>query len=374
MQCFTDSDVSAIYFEKLSIQIQTEIICLNLNNTDKIQLVGTSDKPEIANNMRQVILNTWKRGIQEETTKNENDIQFKLKGNPWSSTYDNGEQVEANRLVLEILLRLHSLGWIFVTAINRLKKEDDINGLFFRFAPQETRLVDTKLSFITMGYATEDTILLHNIPNELVALIRSLTTQYWPLGIQSEKQIKDQNTLLIKFKGNPFTCSSKTDSFSNTNFITNIFLTLKNNGWSLYSECMLSKGILHARSSFFFRFDPTLINVKCKPYICIGFNGSKHIRVLNGNENIYEKIRSSVDLGWTGGMEKEEKVNESYQFSLKFSPFKCVKGTVLTELSTNALILHILHHMHALNYKLVEIACIYPKFAGIGALLYSESN
>lgn len=87
--------------------------CISLNETDKIRLINApKDMPDL---MRQLILNTWSRGIQEEKQYFES-YQFKLNGSPWIS-YDYGNEYLQARCMMTVLLsNLMERGWRVVTS------------------------------------------------------------------------------------------------------------------------------------------------------------------------------------------------------------------------------------------------------------------
>src|ERR1700691_860280 len=64
--------------------IPTRYCCIVLNDMDKIRLIGTP--PEIAVQLRPLIKQFWKEGIQKESVYQTNAHEFKLISNPWRTS------------------------------------------------------------------------------------------------------------------------------------------------------------------------------------------------------------------------------------------------------------------------------------------------
>ena len=72
------SSADVAMFER-NEQINTYIICISLNQSDKVVVFAPNDVIQL---IRKTILTSWPRGIQDEE-QILNGWQFKLKGTPW---------------------------------------------------------------------------------------------------------------------------------------------------------------------------------------------------------------------------------------------------------------------------------------------------
>jgi len=77
------SQAPATYFPSGPVPVPTQFCCIFLSSDDRLRLVGTP--PEIAVQLRPLINQTWKEGIQKKSVYQTNAHEFKLISNPWNT-------------------------------------------------------------------------------------------------------------------------------------------------------------------------------------------------------------------------------------------------------------------------------------------------
>ena len=91
-------------------------------------------------------------------------------------------------------------------------------------------------------------------------------------------------------KGNPRWCDNEDTIFSRR-LMCNIFKIFRQYYYSLYGTCELSMH-MNSKSTFFFRYDPTIIN----SLFCVSLDDMDKIRIIDGNLNHIDAIRNFYQL------------------------------------------------------------------------------
>jgi hypothetical protein len=297
----TGSDV--VLFERKS-RLSTPVICLSLNDTDRIRIVA--EESVISYNVRVAIKRFWSQGIQHEQWLGKS-YEFKLKGNPWAY-----EQSESTSLMNGILSNLYNIGWVFVSAIDSGNKQYNLNSLYFRFDRTETSKPENLNSrFFALTLNRTDRMQLINAELDLETKLTSKIDQFWPNGLELGLGC------FLVLKGTPWLPKDNSERVSSRALVSNLISFFSQNNWNLYATCILTNSV-ERKSSFFFRYSekyPVKVH-------CISLNETDKIRFIGDHRMAVDKIRDSINKNWSKGIQKEkEYYHGSWQFKLKGNPF-----------------------------------------------------
>lgn len=312
------SDTNVLIFHN-EAPINTSVICLSLNSTDKIRVLSPSNLYPL---IKEAVMRTWPRGIQREKMFGLS-YELKLAGNPWIDwSRDSDDSYNIPIMICELMNVLFKHGWIFVSAIDSGKTQQSLNALYFRLAqPNEISENDLKnTSFFALSLNKTDRIRLHRASRDLIQIMNNSSygvPRLWRQGIQHETIIN--GALEFKLKGNPW-LSNLDEAVESRRLLNNIFNLLSRYGWNLYATCDLTKH-LGNKSTFFFRSKP--IDPKSLLNFCVSLNESDKIRLIDSDMSLIEQVRLAINKGWLRGIQNESDYYGSWQFKLRGNPFSC---------------------------------------------------
>ena len=108
----------------------TEFICLCLERTHKLRMVGSSADGTTHQAIRQAVADSWSQGVKESSIY-EDSYQIKVNGNPWGHR-TTPEAIAAAQLVCAIIEALFEQGWIWHCAMDMTRSLVDKSTFFFR--------------------------------------------------------------------------------------------------------------------------------------------------------------------------------------------------------------------------------------------------
>ncbi|CAF1148487.1 unnamed protein product, partial [Brachionus calyciflorus] len=172
-----DKETDVLFFQK-NRPLKSSIICISLNSSDKIKVLGPKIIYPI---IKHSVIKSWYKGIQDEQVF-ENVYELKLYGNPWNDWLkDSQDYLNCPLLILEIMKDMFKKGWIFVGAIDSSQRQSSLNALYFRKDAEDNEINDLeKTRFFAMSLNKSNIIRLHKADHDLKLLI--LNPQY---GIKS---------------------------------------------------------------------------------------------------------------------------------------------------------------------------------------------
>ncbi|RNA03332.1 hypothetical protein BpHYR1_033351 [Brachionus plicatilis] len=352
------SETDVLFFQKLE-PVDTSVICLSLNSSDKIRILGPDNLHEVIKNC---VLNAWPKGIQRERMF-ALSYEIKLNGNPWTDwSRDSSDAYNIPILVLEIMRNLFYNGWLFVAAIDSGKRQSSLNALYFRYAPDQITKMDMENTrFFSLTLNKSDRIRLHQSDQDLNALVSNQSYgihSLWPKGIQKESMIN--HALEFKLSGNPWD-SHASEAVESRLLLNNLFNLFARYGWTLYATCDLTKDLSN-KSTFFFRTKP--IEPKNLVNFCLSLNESDKIRLINGDSGLGSDVKEAVLNGWHKGIQKESDYFGSYQIKLNGYPFSTFGSD---KVYTCAMMTLILSNLERRGFKLLCSADVSQKY-------YSDKN
>ena len=347
------SETDVLFFRKLE-PIETSVICLSLNSSDKIRVLSPENLYEVIKNS---INKAWLKGIQRERMFGIS-YEIKLYGNPWTDwSRDSSDSYNIPILILEIMENLFKNGWLFIGAIDSGKRGSSLNALYFRHAPDQITKSDMEnTSFFALSLNKSDRIRLHKSSQDLNALISNPSFgiySLWTRGIQKESTIG--HALEFKLAGNPWD-SSRSEAVESRFLLSNLFNLFARYGWNIYATCDLTKNVSN-KSTFFFRTKP--IEPKSLFNFCISLNESDKIRVINGDMTIAGDVKTAVLNSWPKGIQNESDYFGSYQIKLVGYPFY-TNGS--DKVYTCAMMTLILSNLENRGYKLLCSADVSQKY------------
>ncbi len=340
------SDV--VIFERAS-PLSTFVICLSLNDTDKIRVLAPED---VIPYVRTAIMSFWPQGIQREQ-KLDKSFEFKLKGNPWGSFQSDGIESYYGALLMNgILSNLYNIGWVFVSAIDSGNKQYDLNSLYFRFDRTETSKPENLNSrFFALTLNRTDRLRLINASPDLIANLKSSMLQLWPSGIQKEKS--ENCGYEFKLKGNPWFPHSE-ETVTGRALMSNLISFLSQYNWNLYATCVLTMSVSD-KSSFFFRY----CEQKSFRIQCLSLNETDKIRFIGENQMAVDRIRNSINQSWCKGIQNERLYYGSWEFKLKGNPFTHYGSD---SIYACFLMMNILDGLESMGLKIISSADVSGKY------------
>ena len=111
-----------------------EYMAVVIRSRDKIRLVYGTDQE--ASMVREVIQQTWPKGLQKEDIKLGAVNDFKLKGFPFMEGSSSEDAANARSMACHLLQRFHNLGWKLITCSD-LARLTDLTTLFFQRSSNE---------------------------------------------------------------------------------------------------------------------------------------------------------------------------------------------------------------------------------------------
>lgn len=347
------SDANVLFFHKEQ-PIQTSIICLSLNATDKIRILAPENIYPL---IKQAVANSWPLGIQREQMFGLS-YELKLNGNPWTDwARDSTESFAIPIMICDIMQILFRNGWIYTGAIDSGQTQSSLNALYFRYAPDQISQSDLKnTSFFALSLNKTDRIRLHRATPDLISIMTNTSygvPSLWQAGIQLQSMLN--NALEFKLKGNPW-LSNSNEAVEARRLINNLFNLLSRYGWNLYGTCDLTKHLSN-KSTFFFRSKP--IEPKSLINFCVSLNETDKLRLIDSDMGLIEQVRSAVNLGWPKGIQNETDYYGSWQFKLIGNPFSCFGSD---RIYTCVMMILVLNNIEKRGYKLLCSADVSGKY------------
>ena len=164
-----------------------ESLAISLLNTDRLRLIDASDSATC--HVKDVILNTWKRGIQQEKKKF-NSTEFKLAGRPWMTR---GKESAASRqLLCRLFEGLMTIGWKIQTAVHlTVCNQDKCMLTFNQCSPVSAQV-------FCLSFNSTSKIRIINAPSDLEMHLLSEIRKVWLLGIDKEHRFEECFEVALK--------------------------------------------------------------------------------------------------------------------------------------------------------------------------------
>ncbi|KAF9540552.1 hypothetical protein EC957_003990 [Mortierella hygrophila] len=118
--------------QQLQYPVPTTICSIHLHDNDKIRLINAP--PSLIPLLRQTIVNTWNKPIQQEISKTYcGTYEFRVGGKPWAPSPKTGPLLASTNLVLALKRAIEKVGWSLVLASNVSRVREENDSLFFEW-------------------------------------------------------------------------------------------------------------------------------------------------------------------------------------------------------------------------------------------------
>ena len=286
-----------------------EYMCIAIRAVDKLRIIlGTDFEAGV---IRQIIQETWPKGIQRETFQLNGVHEFKLKGYPFSSVSSSSDAVSSRRMAERILHRLYRDGWKLQISSDLTQTTDLTTWIFKKVQVSNF----SSLPFLVVGLSSYDSLMILNAPMDHHQLFKDAVERSWPSGIQ--KWTYENEVLLIKLKGYPWNPNGEDTVYSRV-VLQTIIADLFTRQWKLYGNSNLKS----AANTLFFEHDPNIPpGQPCPPQFLISFNSYDLLRLIGPPESMVSAVRDTIQSHWLKGIQKESRYAESWEFKLKGTPW-----------------------------------------------------
>ncbi|KAE9371070.1 hypothetical protein N431DRAFT_376444 [Stipitochalara longipes BDJ] len=204
--------------------LKTAFASLAFRESDTIDILQLPQKD--IDGLREVIKQSWAKGIQKELLLYSSCHEFKLRGNPWnSSSWTNNECIPSRILTQEIFAYLYSAGWTL----------HGNNDEFFIFRQQQTS--PPECDWISITRHRVDRLRLVGASTELIASFRDMLKNMELL--QDECWLEKENDAWeFKMKGRPWVFQGE-NMVKGCLLLLKIVDTLEMHGWNIYLDTRL---------------------------------------------------------------------------------------------------------------------------------------
>jgi hypothetical protein len=205
----------------------THFASLSLHMNDRLRALQFPD--EIIRDMRGVILNSWRLGIQGERIY-AGSHEFKLRGNPWL-----GQSADARNssvLMREILAFLFANGWSLEASVDISRKQTDKDMLVFR----KHEILPPRGLWAAISFNNSD-LMRFNGPEgqeEVVPALRHLLQEMRVLQSEGLKSDSEQSWE-FKLRGYPWLAIGE-ETMQTRLLMLRMLETLESLGWRLYAS------------------------------------------------------------------------------------------------------------------------------------------
>jgi hypothetical protein len=220
---------------------KTTFASISLYEGDCIRILQFPQKEIDA--LREVIKQSWVKGIQKEHLIYTSCYEFKLRGDPWNaSAWTGSESIPSRILMREIFAYLFSVGWILHARNN--------DALIFR----QQLTSPPECNWISVTFHGNDRLRLIGASVELIASFRDMLKSMELLQDEFWKE-KENNAWEFKIKGRPWLFFGE-DMVKGSLLLLKIVETLETHGWSSYSNTTLhlsvQSGVISFSNGWFF--------------------------------------------------------------------------------------------------------------------------
>lgn len=295
-----------------------EYMCIAVRETDKLRIVLGTDR-EISI-IRQVIEESWPKGIQQETFKMNGVHEFKLKGNPFCAGTSSSDAIISRKMAGNVLHRLYRDGWKLQMSSD-LTQTTDLTTWIFK---QDTTSICPSLPFLIVGLSSYDSLMVLNGPMDLHQTFKDVIEKSWPQGIQ--RWTYENDVLMIKLKGNPWYANGE-DTVHARVILHTLIGALQVKQWKLYGNSNLRS----SANTLFFEHDPNIVpGIQFSPipgmqfsqsHFTISFNSHDLLRLIGAPEGLVSAVRNTLQTFWSRGIQEERSYAGSWQFKLRGTPW-----------------------------------------------------
>ena len=286
-----------------------EYFCIAFRPSDKIRIIyGTDHEISI---IRQIIEQSWSRGIQREQFLFNGVHEFKLKGNPFQVYTSSFDAASSRIMAGNILHRLQRDGWKLLVSSD-LTRRTDLTTWIFKKAPSAAI---SSRPLLIVGLSSTDSLMILNAPEELHQTFKIIVENSWSRGIQ--KWSFENNVLVIKLYGTPWNPDGQ-ETVCSRLLLQNLIQDLYKKQWRLYGNSNLKS----STNTLFFEYDSNIIpGERYSSFFTVSLNKQDRIRLIGAEDNLVSVVRDVLQTSWTRGIQNEENYHQSWEFKLRGTPW-----------------------------------------------------
>ena len=320
--------------------------CIGISSTDKLMFIGFPSA--LHQVFTQVVAQNWPKTIQKVKMIGDT-LEIKLVGNPWLSE-DGSESIQSRTLIKALINFLDQHNWLLYGSSDLKETADTI---FFRYDPNipvgESRFVGFVISL-----SRNDRLQVIDAQPHIVDCVRNVLLQYWPHGIQREKQ--KFNADEFKLYGNPW-WSDAQDGISARFVMCKLFEALMSIGWRIQIAIDLTRR-LNDKSVFTFQQCMPM----SAPIFCLSLNYTDRIRFINAPADVIEILSAEIRKYWLFGIGKEQPCGTSREIKLNGDPWS-YGATGHDGAHGRVLLCHILRVCASIGWFIIVSADVSAKYA-----------
>jgi len=286
-----------------------DYMTVTLRATDRIRLIYPTQL-EI-NTTREIILQQWPKGIQQELPLLGSAYEFKLAGFPFGKGASTEDAIQSRKLAANLLSRYYNQGLKLLVSSDLTQTTDLTTWIFHREAASITQY-----AFACIGISSTDKLQFIGFPNALHHIFQTVVSQNWPKTIQLVQLFGD--TLEIKLVGNPWLSEDGSESVQSRTLIKAIINVLDHNNWLLYGASNL-KG---TADTIFFRYDPNAnVDESRLAGFVISLSRNDRLQVIDAHPSVVDCVRNVLKQHWPHGLQNEKQNFNADEFQLYGNPW-----------------------------------------------------
>ena len=335
-----------------------EHMCIAIRTADILRIILGSDYE--ASIIRQIIQETWPKGILREMFQLNGVHEFRLNGSPFGPYISSSDAIASRRMGERILHRLYHDGWKLLLSSN-LTLATDLTTWFFKKVPGASC---SSRPFLVVALGSWDSLMILYSPMDLHQLFKDVIERTWPKGVQ--KWTYKNEVLLIKLNGYPWSPDGEETVYSRV-ILQTLIGDLLQKQWKLCGNSNLKS----SANTFFFEYDENMPPGQPSPaQFTISFNGHDLLRVISAPESLISAVRGTIQRHWRKGIQRELRYAESWEFKLKGTPW-WTSGDEAVE--SRFLVLRLMEALQAYGWSPVASIDSSRKLSDKSSLLFRQS-
>ena len=293
-------DQSTIFFKQTGFdsRYRPTIMCIAPGQSDRL-IVTKGDENVIAG-VRDVILQSWPKGIQKEEkepTKWDTPFEFKLSGNPWVST--NEESTACRALLADLIAKMGFMRWRFYVSVN-LKGGTDV---FFFIKDEDYTCMEKDFGVLSLN--RKDRIRLIKFGDEVKASVQQCIEENHKTTDVEEKDY--HGAVEYKLKGSPFAASGM-EAIATRRLLCRLLETLRNKGWEVLSAFDISRKLTDKSIFIMQRVSTVRTGVK---FASVALSSSDTLRLIDFPSDVRQPLRNLIEKQYKVGIQKETTPDDS---------------------------------------------------------------
>lgn len=286
-----------------------EYFCVAVRASDTLRVILATDYE--VSIIRQVIKETWPRGIQNEYPYYNGVHEFKLFGRPFTQNASSSDAVMSRRMAGCILHRLYLQGWKLLLSCD-LTRTTDLTTWIFKKVPDRPA---SSQPFLIVGLSSTDSLMVLNASTQLHQTFKDVIQKSWPSGIQHWSY--NNGVLLIKLNGTPWNPGGGETVHSRV-LLQVLVSDLLLKQWKLYGNSNLKS----SANTLFFEYDPNSTpGLTSLSHFTISLNKHDTLRLIGIPDSLVSAVRDTIKTSWSRGIQAESRYFGSWEFKLHGNPW-----------------------------------------------------